>query len=330
MRLNKKKLLLAFVCLVSIVLAYWTASVIAETYFFDKFFYKKSAMYGYQLYGLDLLNKQNNQLIEKRIKDLRQLTQAELNKDLNVLGASSEDVYKIAIIGDSFAYGTGVRQADRYPDRLEKLLNQVKPTKVYVLALPGDNILEHYAKYKLAQENTKPDLYIVGITNNDLLINDFIYPNQISLYQKLREDCTLPECEYDLPDRAITIDELIKKVYYPSIDDRCANICYMDNIIKEMVTANILFFNFFRIESSSPTQILSEADQKDIQIMKKYTDMIRLAGGQVFQLHDSQVLGEYKTVSSMEKHPSAETHDWFAKALFEKIITDNNLGFSHD
>ncbi|MBU2543420.1 SGNH/GDSL hydrolase family protein [Patescibacteria group bacterium] len=330
-----KKFLKFFLILTTFLLSttatYKIAHLLSERCFFDKLYYKKSPEYGYFLHNTNPLLSKNSKIIESRIADLKLLTAINENSHNNrIKGITNNESFQIAIIGDSFVYGTGVKQADRYANRLEKLLNQIKPTKIYVLALPGDNILEHYTKFKLAQENIKPDLYIIGIANNDLLINDFIYPNQEFLYQKSREECFLPEFKYNWPDYAITIDQLILTAYYPSFDDQYANICYLKKIIKEIATTNTLFFNFYKIENTNSTQDLSEAEQKDIQIMKKYTEIIQLAGGQIFHLHNSRVSGEYQPVSFLEGHPSKETHEWFAKALFNRIIINNNLGFTHD
>jgi len=298
---------------------------IAETFFFDELLYKKSAMYGYQPYGLDLLNKQNNQLIEKRIKGLRQLTQAELNKDLNVLGASSEDVYKIAIIGDSFAYGTGVRQNQRFPELMEKELNKYRKTQIYVLAQPGDGMLENYVKFLLAKENINPDLFIVGMLHNDLLVDGFNeYPRQQSIYQDIRQSCSQPEFKYSWPNYQASIQELIIDGFYPSSSPEYANLCYLDKIVSDMVKSPVLFFSFHSSPDSYTPNINNEVEKKSHAIMKRYTQVIKNHQGEITYFDDSHY---YKTVSQLEIHPSVETHQGYSELLIKKIIEDPQYHF---
>lgn len=314
---------------ISFFTSYLVASYLAEGYFFDVFFYQKSPVYGYYQNFGNLLAYTNNAYTERRIKDVRDLFgfyQTEQKGE--VKSAATDDKYRVVVIGDSFAYGLGVKQPQRYPDILEKLLNDVRPTEVSVLALPGDNIVENFVKFELTKATLHPDLYIVGIADNDLLLNpNKSYPNQTGFYNLLREKCPQREFIYQWPDLMIPVERLIVEAYLPSFDEQYANTCYLKEIVAKMVDKNTLFFNFYRVTPSEVTnETLTEATQR--QIMQKYVSIIRQHGGQVFQLHDSDVPGNYSQVSTLEGHPSAEAHDWFARALFKEIVTNRRYGFS--
>ena len=92
-----------------------------------------------------------------------------INKEIFLRASSTKDIYTIALIGDSFAYGLGVRENESFGRILEAKLNKIKPTKIYVLALPGDSIVENYAKFLLMDSSVRVDLYIFSMVKNDLV-----------------------------------------------------------------------------------------------------------------------------------------------------------------
>ncbi|MBU0576418.1 hypothetical protein KJ654_02025 [Patescibacteria group bacterium] len=325
MKLIKKILLPALICFCSIILTYRAAFAIAENFFFDKLFYKKSAVYGYQSHDSNLLKYPNNQLIEKRITDLRLLTKADLNKDPHVLGVSSEDDYRIAIIGDSFVYGTGVKQAERFPELLEKKLNSYRKTQVFVLAQPGDGMLENYAKFLLAKENIDPDLFIIGLLHNDLLIdNSNKYPRQQTIYENLKQVCLQPEFKYSWPNYQASIQELIVDGFYPSSKSEYANICYFDKIIVDMTKNPVLFFSFHSNPSSYLPATNDETEQKSDAIVKQYSQIIKNHQGKIAYFDDRL---QYQPVSHLENHPSVKTHQGYSDLLIKEIIENPQYHF---
>src|SRR4030066_1649285 len=131
--LNLKKTLFIILALgISLYSSYYLAYWSAEKFFYDKFFYKKSEVYVYtknnsnRLGSLGLLAK--NDPIKRRIGDLISLVDTNDQKDVNrqVLGAKADNVFKIAVIGDSFVYGLGVKTSERFTDLLEKKLNKIR------------------------------------------------------------------------------------------------------------------------------------------------------------------------------------------------------------
>lgn len=76
---------------------------------------------------------------------------------------------RVAVIGDSIAYGAGVLPYDRYGDRLEALLNLnqgVAPARVQTWAVPGSSTIQQLRLLEDALTQA-PDLVILGICIND-------------------------------------------------------------------------------------------------------------------------------------------------------------------
>ena len=79
-------------------------------------------------------------------------------------------VYRIAVVGDSFTYGNGVAQQDRYTDLLQARL----PTNIEVLnfGTPGDNTPEHEKKVAELLGTIHPDFLLLQWYVNDMEDDD--------------------------------------------------------------------------------------------------------------------------------------------------------------
>ena len=135
--MSNKKLILLVVSLLTTTIAFIIGFFIIENQFFDQVLFQKSPLHGY------VKNKHNLDYISPfhytRAKDLISLRRysSSMQKD-------SDATFTIVIIGDSFTYGMGIRNNQRFLTKLEKKLDKIKPTKIYSLALPGDNFLDYY------------------------------------------------------------------------------------------------------------------------------------------------------------------------------------------
>jgi lysophospholipase L1-like esterase len=82
-----------------------------------------------------------------------------------------EDVYRIAVLGNSFAYGWGLNFDDTWPRRVERLLNE-KGIKVEVanLATPGTNprIISEIANRAIPL--LKPDLVVLAVLDGSAVV----------------------------------------------------------------------------------------------------------------------------------------------------------------
>ncbi len=81
-------------------------------------------------------------------------------------------VYRIAVLGDSFTFGMSVNLEDTYPKRLEKLLQQQKPSvEVINFGVIGHNMWQHYEMLRRRVLAYHPDLVVLGLFAGD----DFYY-----------------------------------------------------------------------------------------------------------------------------------------------------------
>lgn len=317
-----KLFLLLFSSVTTLASAYG-AFTVAEKFFFDKLFYKKSPIHGYSQYNS--LNFKNSPWIEKRINDLR-LTYAKLEKNIQVLGVKTADEYTIALIGDSMAYGLGVRENESFGRILEKKLNKLKPTKVYVLALPGDGIVENYAKFLRAKNSGRFDLYIITVFHNDLIYDHADrYPNEKETYKYLNSSCPGEEFIPKKDWGELKWDQMLPEVFVPSYSPSFSNHCYFKTAIKDMIktTDKLIFFSLDILPEEKPDILVNKMYKWTVE---NYKNSVVNAGGSIFSIDDSN--HEYQKVSDKENHPSARIHRFYAQVLFQEITTNPRWGFT--
>lgn len=88
---------------------------------------------------------------------------------LHPWSSTDGDVFRIAVIGDSFTVGEGVQRDDAYPARLERLLNlnaNTTPVEVRTYARSGTSTRVQRRFLRRAVAN-QPDLIILGVFLND-------------------------------------------------------------------------------------------------------------------------------------------------------------------
>lgn len=78
--------------------------------------------------------------------------------------------YRIAVVGDSFTFGNGVRQEDRYSDLIQARL----PARFEVLnfGVAGNNTPEHYAQVQSIVKDLNPDFVLLQWYVNDMEDDD--------------------------------------------------------------------------------------------------------------------------------------------------------------
>lgn len=305
---------------ISMSLALWATFSIAEKYFFDLLFYQKSPLHGYADNVSVVASYSNNFFLKNRVKDVRKL----IDPQVTFIKTTKSNPYKIVIIGDSYTYGEGVLKHQRFGDVLEKKLNKIHPTEVYILAQPGDDIVDHLAKYELAQRKIKPNLVIVALVSNDLIeVMDAKYPGQEEVYQELQTKCNPPEFDKKVTWEVMDYDILTADYLLPSVSPYYSNICYLETTIG-IISANTelssLFYTFESIpykdricsKHSTKTNYQMKLVSAEIEdIIMKSTDNYITYGWQKQEL--------YK-VSLREDHPSKEAHEIIAEQLFQEVI----------
>lgn len=122
---------------------------------FDRLIYRKSYQFGYS----EKVNKFTcrSQLNSDEFRD-------------NNLYPKKEGEYLIMTIGDSYVYGLGLLKKQRFTEKLENKLKQIRPTRVVNLGICGTNIYEHFVTNLKYRNKINPDLVVIGISENDLLI----------------------------------------------------------------------------------------------------------------------------------------------------------------
>lgn len=79
-------------------------------------------------------------------------------------------VFRIFVLGDSVAFGQGVRLDETFSKALENLLNRQSATRVYEVlngSAPAMNAIQEYCLQKCLGAHYRPDLYLMALCHND-------------------------------------------------------------------------------------------------------------------------------------------------------------------
>jgi hypothetical protein len=307
--MTKKYLKISFVLLLGLGLsfaAYRLCYFVAEKYYFDKFFYFKSISHGYFVPG----SKDNDlKKYGDRAKDIIALN----SPPKNVLGVTSDNYYKIAIIGDSFVWGQGIKNHQRFAYLLEKELNKIRPTKVYSLGNNGDNIFEDYQKYKQSLATFGPmNLYIFGLYNNDLVFN---HDDRYKTGKLLSENLTVGCSGNALYDPEFNPTDLNGMAFYQaklmSLKEGSVNLCAFNKLVPLLPKHNTIYIDLGSMEDDH------EVKRDFSQVMSQNLSLISLQPSDNIKAR----------VSVNESHPSAYSNQLFADTLFHEITTDPQYQF---
>lgn len=298
-----------FFCYLSYKLCYF----IAEKYFFDKFFYFKNINYGYWITGENLTLKD----FGIRSQDILNLTEA---KNQNFIDSENDNYYKIAVIGDSYVWGQGVKEKQRFTVLLQNKLNKIKPTKVYSFGNSGDNIFDNYLKYKKSIDiYGKMDLYIFGLVNNDLIINPYDhYHTNTEIINKLKMNCNssspiVSDLIFD-PNKVVS-NELADygNRILDSLEQDTQNFCYFKQISNLFPKEKTLFITFDSILSDN------FAETKFSNLMTQHFSPIVVP--------KVKKIKPFLFVSKKDPHPSKFAHKIYAETLFTEITTNPKWEF---
>lgn len=308
---------------------------LAETYFFDKFYYYKSIEHGYWIPGQKLTLEN----FGERALDLIQLDknfQATKNGE-RILEINEDEAYTIALIGDSYAWGQGVRFKDTISQLLEKKLNQYKKTTVLSLGYSGDSILDYFIKYDQLKQTYPIDLYIFMLVENDLLlVKDYekryeqtsIFHDCQSLFPEQKPIYDLSNNDYEL--RIFNGSDILEKEWAERFEQSWyseLNLCILDQSLQALPTDNAIFFiSLYRDEENSQPQ------------WKTYREYLNKNQKTVLRSADAKTLDDYKrfwkkpskyfSVSPKDSgHPSKTAHRMFADLLGREILTNLKWGF---
>lgn len=77
-----------------------------------------------------------------------------------------EEVYRILVLGDSYTYGNGIEESERYSNVLERKLNSRYSREIEVInaGYPGTGMKDYYLFLKNRGVEFEPDLVVVGFS----------------------------------------------------------------------------------------------------------------------------------------------------------------------
>lgn len=319
--------------LLSIVLSIATlfsCYIISEKYFFDKFFYQKSIIHGYGMYGQKPVKLED---YGNRAKDL-------INLNFNIQSHNTTTKkYTIALIGDSYAWGMGVRYPQTVAPILEKKLKKInKNTDILLLAKPGDSILDYYSSYKKISNSTNIDMYIFILVFNDLAFNfdDRLHDND---YEHILENCRISNGPINY---LINWQDFAKQHPNHNWDDvvkeqtdninkswsNPANICAL-NTISKTLPQNSLFFITDDYENT-PNHLYYQTYINEIQ--KFHSNIIRSNNAKLLPGYESFWKNPTKRlrISSNEFHPNAIAHKMYAELLYKEVTENKKWNFKYE
>lgn len=338
MRRVKKIFVVFFGCVVSLVLSIGLMYWIAEEFFFDKFFYQKSVEHGYWIQGKSL----NERDFGKRSEDLIALDERfKLSEEGQVLGDTSEsdDVFTIAVIGDSYVWGQGVRFEDTVTQVLERKLNKVKLVEVSSFARSGNSILDYLFMYDRIKRVYDVDLYVFVLVNNDVLLNEDGRLNGND-YGFIVENCFEGNLDrnavYDIDRSSLSkkLDEfpMLDKIYWVQSEmawRNPVNLCVMNESIRQLPLDNAIYLMTDGYYRNMPIDRREPFDT--YRGFLKYYDkhIVEYEISEKYEKYSNKNDGKnYFTVSEKDGHPSELTHQIYADVLYKKIVENKEYGFN--
>lgn len=297
----------------SVAACYW----VAENFFFDKFFYQKSLSHGYWV----IPDGTYRGLVSfgSRAKDMLALEEFIYEqKDLRVLGTQASNEFTVALFGDSYVWGAGVTENQRFAHVLEEELNRYRPTKVLVFAIEGDNIVDQWRKYEaFLQTGQKADLFVFGIVHNDAFLKKNSWYGMTG--QELLDECQGEEVldiyeDLDQIDPAVVYPQRVKR----SLETDTKNYCIVQKLLPEFPKTKALYVDLDSLLTSNPDSLAM-------------ADHYRNAGFPVLSFKmpavDSSSQQEKMFVSKKERHPSVLAHRLYADEIVKLLEHDPRFGF---
>ncbi len=309
---NKKRTFFAFILLVaSTVLSIKLARQIGEAYFFDKLFYKKSITHGYNDLGADLPK------FGKRAIDaiaIRSILNGE--KNISILETSS-DTYTVAVLGDSYVWGSGVKNEERFAHILEKSLNKHRKTRVFSFGLPGNNFLEHYTELSALKASLNINLYILVLIPNDILMKEESAERDISIIKKCQMFGTLLY-DYNENDWQGYYEHILKAL------ENKSNQCIAQSLF-EILPLNTIVFepDYVSSDNIEYDLLFSLATPSASTWITSYDNLDTFP----IPYKEREKFDKAWRVSSKEGHPSSLTNKFFADILYREIIHNPNFQF---
>ena len=264
---------------------------------FDRFIYRKSPWHGYGNVKGDLCRAQLN---------------SDGYRDKEFYSKKSGE-YLILVVGDSVVYGQGLLKHQRFTNILEKKLDNVRSTRILNLGNCGGNIYQHFLAAEKFDHRFKPDLIIIGVTENDLIVWDNLqnYPPELPVTDKMV-----------FAEKPWESDQYANRVL-GSLDERSDNMEMLKFLITQLPRDNqIIYFSFNYIpsETKSLDKILRQYGLNLIDSRELYLNKYR-------QLSMKKSGRSFMGISQKEGHPNSLANQMFSERLYQEITSNLNYGF---
>lgn len=307
------------------VITFLVCLYISEKYFFDKFYYNKSVKYGYP--SKNWLSEYN-----LRAKDL-----ISLHENPNELFNNQKESYNIVIFGDSYVYGQGIKNSDRFANILNKKLNQVRKTRVLAFSETSRSPIDYLNWYHEIPSNSKINLFIFALVNNDA----FIRTDKYGKFRDKTGSVNLCQRKYPsltpVPDIALNnfldqhkirnINEVASTAYEQSWTNSI-NLCILKNSLYNLPVEKSIYF--------ITDDYLNNNDK-----YKLYRDMLSDTNKYVISSSRGKDINKYRQywnpdpwksfkVSNSEEHPNSLANQMYADILYNEIISNPKYRFKND
>lgn len=290
---------------ISLIISLFGAGHLIENNYFDKLLYQKSWLHGYyykQEYPgwLSLLGIVNT----SGFRD-HELKEKQVNE------------YLILVVGDSNVWGVGVRQSQRFTNKLERMLSKFKKTRVISLGRGGTNLSDHMIEAYEYEQKLKPDLVVFTFYENDLII----YPYQLEEINKYKFINT----KTIVSNYKESLEEYYGQVL-GSYDERTLNF-ELFKIFASKLNKNYLYY-ILNYSETKPHEMLAEKELKHNGLNVINNQALYGNKYKYFATINNQKQIASLTISAKEGHPNNVAHDMFAERLYQEITKNKKYGFT--
>lgn len=316
-----KSFFLFFVSLTLILSSIVGCYFIAENFFFDKFFYQKSILHGYY----PNLKPANITQFGERGHGVNSI-----DNHSPIFSESDANKFKVLVIGDSFTWGVGIKNGQRFAKLLESKLIRTKPTTVVSVSSPGWNTSEFLKYYMLATKDIQPDLTIFSLVHNDSLLSRYNRDDQVVQRCQLLYPQTSPVFGIDLNqmiayDTPFTeVDQVFTQQHDASWSNS-VNLCVLESNLANLPTQKAIYF-------------LTD-DYGGNNLYTIYTEKLKKYGKRIVSSSSGKLLPSYSnlwknnanpydflTISTKESHPNFLANQMYADILYNEIASDSSFG----
>jgi len=223
----------------------------------------------------------------------------------------SNNTFRIIVLGDSFSFGWGVELDDVYMKVLERKLNNLSKEikyEVINLGVAGYNSKQEVELFKLKGIKYKPDLIIIGFTNNDDYDPEIEHEISLKLKNnkslKAKHDQSNSKQPYSAVNKLMK--EHIKDVGFEANWKKTVEKAFTDlALISKSLNSSVLIFAM-KWESKEQLEALSLFVSETENWILKTTSIPNQ--GPILVIH------------KLDPHPNEKAHIIYAEEIYDALI----------